>query len=316
VYSPVMAPKTTETANIAKKATTAKPKLKQTTLAFTRDHLPRKSKHDIDYSGKKEPSPKPSASPKKSPSPSKPLKRKRDDENLEPSQNSSKIMRKTPSPVKKNSPVPEKKTPPPKNRTPAEKVLPQKSQSSKHTLSPQKTISKTVILDEKKGDLFAAAPNNAVLIHACNCQGRWGKGIAAIFAKKYPKAFKVYQSHCQPHIKAGTTKSLVGTAQLIEPLDKKKHFVGCLYTSDNSGMTKGTPAQILAATKPAIESLIAQINTWNKTNKKEDRVQSLYICKINSKLFNVPWKDTKKLLESMAVDLQGLEPKIMIRDLN
>ncbi|KAI1908881.1 ADP-ribose 1''-phosphate phosphatase [Ophidiomyces ophidiicola] len=52
---------------------------------------------------------------------------------------------------------------------------------------------------ELQGDLFDA-PDNAVLIHACNCQGSWGKGIAAIFRNKYPAAYRIYRAHCQKHL--------------------------------------------------------------------------------------------------------------------
>ncbi|KAM5436311.1 ADP-ribose 1''-phosphate phosphatase [Microsporum ferrugineum] len=50
-------------------------------------------------------------------------------------------------------------------------------------------------ITEIEGDLFLA-PEGAALIHACNCQGSWGKGIALEFKNKYPAAYKIYRSYC------------------------------------------------------------------------------------------------------------------------
>ncbi|KAF3891950.1 hypothetical protein GY631_4499 [Trichophyton interdigitale] len=38
-------------------------------------------------------------------------------------------------------------------------------------------------ITEIEGDLFLA-PEGAALIHACNCQGSWGKGIALEFKNR------------------------------------------------------------------------------------------------------------------------------------
>ncbi|EER37976.1 ADP-ribose 1''-phosphate phosphatase [Histoplasma capsulatum H143] len=55
------------------------------------------------------------------------------------------------------------------------------------------------IITEIQGDLFDA-PEGAALIHACNCQGSWGKGIAATFKEKYPAAYRIFRSHCQQYL--------------------------------------------------------------------------------------------------------------------
>jgi ADP-ribose 1''-phosphate phosphatase len=190
------------------------------------------------------------------------------------------------------------------------------SDSKIQASSPQTEESspKGFVVNEEKGDLFTAAPENAVLIHACNCQGAWGGGIAAAFRDRYPNAYKRHQEHCQPHVKAKTTKSLVGTAQFISPQDKKSHFIGCVFTSNRYGRNKDSPDQILHATESAMEDLISQINEWNKGHKQDDRVKALYMCKINSGLFNVDWNDTRRLLENMQVELHETDPEIMVRD--
>ncbi|DAA74171.1 TPA_exp: hypothetical protein A8136_3669 [Trichophyton benhamiae CBS 112371] len=50
-------------------------------------------------------------------------------------------------------------------------------------------------ITEIEGDLFLA-PEGAALIHACNCQGSWGKGIALEFKNRYPAAYQIYRSYC------------------------------------------------------------------------------------------------------------------------
>ncbi|KAL1953134.1 hypothetical protein VTO42DRAFT_3569 [Malbranchea cinnamomea] len=55
------------------------------------------------------------------------------------------------------------------------------------------------LITETEGDLFDV-PDGAVLIHACNCQGSWGKGIAEAFKTTYPAAFRIYRAHCKEHL--------------------------------------------------------------------------------------------------------------------
>lgn len=90
-------------------------------------------------------------------------------------------------------------------------------------------------ISEHIGDLFDA-PANSLLIHACNCKGWWGKGIAEAFKEKYPAAFKVYQAHC----KKTSERQLVGKALLIppQPNDRHQHYVGCVFTSAAPGKYK------------------------------------------------------------------------------
>ncbi|OAX78183.1 hypothetical protein ACJ72_07514 [Emergomyces africanus] len=55
------------------------------------------------------------------------------------------------------------------------------------------------LITEIQGDLFDA-PEGAALIHACNCQGSWGKGVAKDFKDKYPAAYQIFRSHCQQYL--------------------------------------------------------------------------------------------------------------------
>lgn len=184
--------------------------------------------------------------------------------------------------------------------------------------------SRLLKLQEETGDIFDA-PTNTLIIHACNCEGHWGAGIAKAFKDLYPQAHQHHEEYCQDH-----SYSLIDSAQLIPPLDassndggedKKppseasdgdkeaknipetpKHFIGCLFTSRRYGRKKDTPKRILQATKPAMEDLLRQVNDWNaKAKKEEDKIKEVRMCKINSGLFAVPWEKSKKELESIEV---------------
>lgn len=149
---------------------------------------------------------------------------------------------------------------------------------------------------DKVGDLFTA-PDNAVLIHACNCVGSWGAGIAAAFKQKYPVAYRIHNAHC----KSKKPENLVNTAQLISPSEKqgRKHWVGCLFTSVRFGKRRDSPEQILKATKPAMEALMAQIKEQIEKGREIGEVR---MCQINSGLFAVPWEKSKESIETIEVD--------------
>lgn len=47
---------------------------------------------------------------------------------------------------------------------------------------------------ERTGDLFQSGADSVG--HGCNCQGRMGAGIAAVFKEKYPSMFDQYRAMC------------------------------------------------------------------------------------------------------------------------
>lgn len=144
-------------------------------------------------------------------------------------------------------------------------------------------------LTEVEGDIFDA-PDNTLIIHACNTIGSWGAGIAAAFKQRYPNAFKTYQAHC----KNSSPEKLIRTALVIPPQDgSPKHWVGCLFTSKVYGRKKDSPQEILDATEPAMEDLIKQMG---------DEIEEVRICQINSGLFAVPWDASKAVLEGIELD--------------
>lgn len=162
-------------------------------------------------------------------------------------------------------------------------------------------------LSESFGNIFSA-PCQTLIIHACNCEGSWGAGIAAAFRKNYPSAFKIYASHCHEH-----GFDLFGTALLIPPQkpdrtkNRNAHFVGCLFTSRSKGRKKDSPEQILNATGPAMMDLLLQAREWNSKNADDRKVGEVRMCKINSGLFAVPWDETAAVIEAIAADKGDFE---------
>lgn len=191
---------------------------------------------------------------------------------------------------------------------------------------------------EKTGDLFEDA-GSTVLAHACNCQGKWGAGIAAAFKKKYPGAFKTYEEHCRKN----SPETLIGTALLIAP-EEGKHsldtipdttkthqsvpdtmtsesstdftsgpWIACLFISIGHGKQKDTKDTILANTHKAMQSLLSNIHRTKLVPNRHDKettgpstvhravIQAIRMPRINSGLFNVPWHETKAVLESVQV---------------
>ena len=183
---------------------------------------------------------------------------------------------------------------------------------------------------ESTGDIFNAPPNT-LIIHACNCDGSWGAGIAAAFKSLYPKAYAQYANHCDEY-----SPELIDSAQLIPPVDAfeaaasvpeetpddalqfniraedqqakpAKHFIGCLFTSRHYGRRRDSPGRILAATAPAMVDLLRKVNAWNAEAEPGERIGEVRMCKINSGLFAVPWAKTRAVLEEIDVGRSGVK---------
>lgn len=154
---------------------------------------------------------------------------------------------------------------------------------------------------EHIGDLFEAPPDT-VLVHACNTVGSWGGGIAVEFRKRYPKAFEIYKHHCVNVYNPKTNPVPKGTCLLIPPSevnsDAPQHWIGCLFTSAKYGRSKDPPNVILNHTGPAFLHLLFQIN-------RKPIIREIRMCQINSGLFNVPWSQTKKVVEDILAAEEG-----------
>jgi ADP-ribose 1''-phosphate phosphatase len=151
--------------------------------------------------------------------------------------------------------------------------------------------SPNVTLTERIGDLFSA-PSNTLLVHACNCVGSWNAGIALAFQKKYPAHYAIYQAHC----KFRTPNSLLSTCLLIppQPGSGPNHWIGCLFTSRKYGRGKDSKDDILDSTDSALQDMLEQLEDLKKKPK------GVWMCKINSGSFKVPWSQTKKLIEALT----------------
>ncbi|RMY70500.1 hypothetical protein D0862_14743 [Hortaea werneckii] len=186
---------------------------------------------------------------------------------------------------------------------------------------------------ESKGDIFSAPPNT-LLIHACNCEGSWGAGIAKAFKTQYPSAYQTYHAHCTSH----TPEELIGTALLIptfrggddeddgstrtrtkssrktkattvgneQPNSSErqhKHFIGCLFTSRSKGAKKrDSPSQILDATGSAMRDLVEQVARHIQNNQSTVGEDSLSAPSNNDDEDGEETKKEQKAQNSPAVE--------------
>ncbi|KAL3480346.1 hypothetical protein BJX99DRAFT_27815 [Aspergillus californicus] len=183
---------------------------------------------------------------------------------------------------------------------------------------------------EVEGDLFDA-PDGAALIHACNCQGSWGNGIAKAFKTKYPAAFSVYQSHCKQLLKKlqylntaeaaprtgqrpRTIRLPEGSALIIPPQNKdyerpqgQKHWVICLFTSRGYGRRVSSVKVILENTRLAVVDMKRQLGELGAEDN-EIVITGLRCCRFNSGLFGVDWRLTRAILVREGVDVTVVSP--------
>jgi ADP-ribose 1''-phosphate phosphatase len=168
------------------------------------------------------------------------------------------------------------------------------------------------------GDLASIGPNNAVLIHACNCFGKWGTGVAAALTRKYPDLVQT----CQQYIREYPTEALLGTCVIIWAEDKNstRKWVACLFTSEGYGkQTKGHPgrssvADITKYTKSALADLRTQLEYYRDSTPEPGEgkpdVNELWACKFNSGFFGVDWTVSEQVLKEVFSGWAG-EMKIV-----
>ena len=187
--------------------------------------------------------------------------------------------------------------------------------------SPLTGISNYINVKSVKGDLFSCAPGS-MLIHACNCRGSWGAGVAAAFRKKYPRAYQIYSDACRR--KSADPSTLVGSALIIAPQQagsgrEQTDWIGCLFTRLNYGKPKkGTEQKdkedILVATKKAWGSLLRQVKQIDDGVAGvgiSGEIGELCMPRINAGLFGVPWKETESALQERRV-LEGGRDRVWV----
>lgn len=177
-------------------------------------------------------------------------------------------------------------------------------QDTKAKPSGQKSTTHLRVVN-KVGDIFDAPPNT-VIIHACNCLGHWGAGIAAAFKTRYPQAYKQHAAYCKSPGKQPA--ELLATAQLIPPCEiaygkdgvtDVPHYVACLFTSKRFGRKRDKPAQIIKSTGPAMKHLMSQIKSAVKAGQP---IAGIRTCQINAGMFAVPWEKSKEAMERIQVE--------------
>ncbi|KAL5464836.1 hypothetical protein PMIN06_000996 [Paraphaeosphaeria minitans] len=155
-------------------------------------------------------------------------------------------------------------------------------------------------VQERIGDLFDA-PDDVVLVHACNTQGSWGAGIAKEFRKRYPMAFSLYQEHCLANHHPKSDPVPTGSCLLIPPSEEysgaRRHWIACLFTSEKYGGKKDSQARILASTPLAFRHLLALLK--RQAREIGPAIQEIRMCQINSGLFAVKWQSTKNILQAV-----------------
>jgi ADP-ribose 1''-phosphate phosphatase len=164
---------------------------------------------------------------------------------------------------------------------------------------------KTLQLTYHTGDMFANAPNNCLLIHACNTQGHWGAGIAKAFKDHYPKAYAAHRNFCaKEHSKSNAVPT--GTAQLLAPVDgDEQHWIGCLFTSAKYGKAKDKSDVIVQNTIKSMQMLLELVKMT------DGEISEIRMCKINSGKFGVPWEKTEEALQSIVLQ-EGWQENIEI----
>ncbi|CAH6720847.1 ADP-ribose 1''-phosphate phosphatase [[Candida] jaroonii] len=152
-----------------------------------------------------------------------------------------------------------------------------------------------------KADLFShTGPGVKVFLHACNCKGSWGAGVATAFKKHFPSTYDVHRQYC--HQFKSHSSDLLGKCQLIKnsPTDKGfvqlgECFVACAFTSDGFGRNVLPPQDILKYTEISLRDLESQLKALDVESYDGKPVVNL--PKINSGLFGVPWEDTEEILK-------------------
>lgn len=145
------------------------------------------------------------------------------------------------------------------------------------------------MLKYEKMSLFDAPPGS-ILMHGCNAQGVWGRGIAAEFKKRFPKSYFQYTDLCNLYKRNQPGYGAVGMTLVLE----KEHGynVACVVTSFDYGDID-PERQILLQTVMALEDFCL---TW----EVETGGTAIYCNKFNSGLFAVPWEKTEYILNYFA----------------
>lgn len=157
------------------------------------------------------------------------------------------------------------------------------------------------MIKHEKMSLFDA-PQDAIIIHACNSQGVWGSGIAKPFKEKYPESFADYNKFCKSWNQ--TRGTACGLADMSAYHEDEQHWVGWVVTSHSYGPDKDSPELIKIHTALALSDLCKKIYLAHP--KEEFPEIPVYSNKFNSGLFAVPWEETELILKTILKDFKRI----------
>jgi ADP-ribose 1''-phosphate phosphatase len=115
-----------------------------------------------------------------------------------------------------------------------------------------------------------------------------------------------------------STQRPLGTALIIPPQESdyagrnrgKKHWIVCLFTSYGFGKRVASRPEIMEYTLHSVRDLRQQLMQLLEDGEE---VGKLYSCRFNSGLFNVPWKESRVILQQELHGIPGMEEVIVVR---
>lgn len=159
----------------------------------------------------------------------------------------------------------------------------------------------------EQGNIFQLAQVDTIMVHACNCQGTWGKGFALQVSKRFPEQFEHYKHYCNTH----EPEDIIGSCLVLGHPDLVGCRIACLFTSEKTFMgafmspkaKSEKRRDIIKHTKTSMESLLQQILQINKDSREFGRpmLDRIVMPKINSGLFATPWGQTEAVLKALRL---------------
>lgn len=151
-------------------------------------------------------------------------------------------------------------------------------------------------LEHRTMDLFDA-PQDAVLAHACNARGIWGTGVALGFIRRFPDAYTQYQSYCRKVL----VQSRAGVSLVVNDRTSGRE-IACMITSVDYGANRDSEETILDQTRRAIISLELDLQAFDRGLRAGgySTHEEVYLPRINSGMFGVPWEKTEAILQELV----------------
>lgn len=151
-------------------------------------------------------------------------------------------------------------------------------------------------IEHRTMDIFDA-PAGAVLAHACNARGVWGTGIALGFMRRFPDAYRMYSKYCRT-----AHQDCAGHALLINAGGIPAREIACLITSVDYGANRDSEEKILKQTRRAMVELEEALESYDYFDSKAGQLNCIevYMPRINSGMFAVPWEKTEAILQELV----------------